>query len=532
MSESHTEPRPDQPVIDREHIDAVVFDMDGVITDTARVHSAAWKLLFDEHLKAHAEATGTEFAEFTDEDYRAYVDGKPRYDGVRSFLASRGIELAEGSADDPPGDGTVQALGNRKNGFFLDELRASGADAYPHAVELVHRLQDAGIGTAIISASANAKEVLEAAGVGDLFSVRVDGVVADEMGLAGKPDPAVFREATNRLDATPERAVVVEDAQAGVEAGSSGGFALVIGVDRGGNEAALRENGADAVVTDLGRVRIREEGRTTAPIGSLPDALGSWDTIAAAHAGKLPAVFLDYDGTLTPIVENPEDAHLHPDMRAALEGLGETSTVAVVSGRDVSFVTQEVALNDILYLGSHGFDIVTPLGVTLSTGREDEFGRFLEPLDAVEHALEAELAEIAGSSIERKKYAVAVHYRQVAEEDVPKVEIAVDTLLADHPELRKSGGKKVFELRPDIDWDKGRAVRWALGALGLDPESTLPVYVGDDLTDEDAFAELAADGLSIVVGTDRRLSAAEYHVTDVDAVRDVLLRLAAFAEEA
>ena len=231
MSESHIDPRFAQPVIDSENIDAVVFDMDGVITDTARVHSAAWKLLFDEYLRTHAEATGGEFHEFTDDDYRAYVDGKPRYDGVRSFLASRGIELADGSADDPPGDQTVQALGNKKNGFFLEELRAHGADAYPHAVELVRRLQEAGIQTAIISASVNAKEVLEAAGAGDLFEVRVDGVVAAEEGLPGKPDPAVFVEAAKRVGATPERAAVVEDAQAGVEAGSTGGFSLVIGVE-------------------------------------------------------------------------------------------------------------------------------------------------------------------------------------------------------------------------------------------------------------------------------------------------------------
>jgi alpha,alpha-trehalase len=239
-------------------IDAVIFDMDGVITDTARVHFAAWKRLFDDYLQARAASTGSAFEEFTDEDYRAYVDGKPRYDGVRSFLASRGIELAEGSPDDPSGDGTVQALGNKKNGFFIDELRASGADAYPNAVELVHRLQAAGVGTAIISASENAAEVLTAAGVGTLFPVRVDGLVARDMGLPGKPDPAVFVEAARQLGATPDRAVVVEDAQAGVQAGVSGGFAYVIGVDRGGNEAALREYGADVVVTDLGTVRIEQ----------------------------------------------------------------------------------------------------------------------------------------------------------------------------------------------------------------------------------------------------------------------------------
>ena len=247
-----------EPVIDAARIDAVIFDMDGVITDTARVHSAAWKQLFDEYLQEQAKQTRQEFVEFSDEDYRAYVDGKPRYDGVRSFLASRGIVLAEGTADDSPGDATVQALGNKKDGLFMDALHSSGADAYPHAVDLVRRLQAADIGTAIISASMNLGEVLNAAGVGTLFPVHVDGIVAAELELPGKPDPAVFIEAASRLGVKPSRAVVVEDAQAGVEAGSKGGFALVIGVDRGDNEAALREHGADVVVDDLATVRIQQ----------------------------------------------------------------------------------------------------------------------------------------------------------------------------------------------------------------------------------------------------------------------------------
>ena len=246
--------------------------------------------------------------------------------------------------------------------------------------------------------------------------------------------------------------------------------------------------------------------------------------------GRKPAVFLDYDGTLTPIVERPEDAHLPPDMREALERVSAACTVAVVSGRDVSFVVEEVGLDNILYLGSHGFDIVTPQGMTLSTGREDEFSRFLGSLDEVQAALEQSLAGIDGANIERKKFAVAVHYRQVAEADVPAVARIVDEQIAKHPDLRKSGGKMVFELRPDIDWDKGWAVRWTLGALGLPAEVTMPVYIGDDLTDEDAFTELAKDGLTIVVGSDSRQSAAAYRVPVVADVRDVLLRIAEMAE--
>jgi len=506
-------------VIDRERFDAVVFDMDGVITDTARVHEAAWKRLFDDFLR---ERDGEGFVPFSAEDYRSHVDGKPRYDGVRDFLASRGITLPEGTADDAPGTPTIQGLGNRKNEYFLASL-AEGVRPYPHGVAFVHRLQDAGFGTAIISASRNAAAVLQAAGLADLFAVRVDGVVAAELGLAGKPAPDVFIEAARRLDTTPGRTVVVEDALAGVEAGRAGGFGLVVGVDRAGQADALREHGADAVTSDLGALRVVGPPR---PIAALPDALDTWPHVAERLRDARPAVFLDYDGTLTPIVERPEDAHLDPGMRAALRRLAAVAPVAIVSGRDVRFVIDEVDLPDVYYLGSHGFDVVAPEGTTLSTGREDEFRRFLPVLDDAEKSLADAASAIAGARIERKKYAIAVHYRQVAENDVPAVERVVDAELARRPLLRKSGGKKVFELRPDIDWDKGRAVRWALEALGLSAEDVLPVYLGDDLTDEDAFAEIASDGLGIVVGDGERTTRAAYRVSTTDEVGALLDRLA------
>ncbi len=270
---------------------------------------------------------------------------------------------------------------------------------------------------------------------------------------------------------------------------------------------------------------------TSRPIDSLPNALEHWSEVEARRAGRRPAVFLDYDGTLTPIVERPEDAHLPPEMREVLQQVAAVCPVAVVSGRDVSFIIDEVALDDVIYLGSHGFDVVAPEGVELSMGREDEFSRFLGPLDDVQKALEEALDPIPGARIERKKYAVAVHYRQAGEADVPAIERIVDEQTALHPGLRKSGGKKVFELRPDIDWDKGRAVRWVMDALGLPTDATMPVYIGDDLTDEDAFTEIGEDGLTVVVGSGSRETVAAYAVPSVDDVREVLLRIAAMAKE-
>lgn len=259
------------PALSPSRLDAVVFDMDGVVTDTARVHSAAWKLMFDDWLRARAERTGVPFEPFTPEDYRRYVDGKRREDGVAAFLASRGIELPAGHADDPAEDReTVAGLGARKNAYFLQRLRTDGTDAYPGTVSLVRELQAAGIGTAIITASRNCGDVLAAAGIPELFPVQVDGRVAAELGLPGKPDPAVFLEAARRLGASPDRTAVVEDALAGVEAGRRGGFALVVGVDRTGHAEELRRAGADLVVADLAELSVDREGASAAEAGRTP----------------------------------------------------------------------------------------------------------------------------------------------------------------------------------------------------------------------------------------------------------------------
>lgn len=236
-------------VLSADRYDAVLFDLDGVLTDTAAVHADAWKTMFDEYLRSRDEP----FREFTIAgDYKTYVDGKPRYDGVRSFLGSRGIELPEGEITDAPDVETVRGLGNRKNDMVNRLLDEQGVAVYEGSVRLVHHLRDQEIRLGVVSSSRNCGAVLEAAGLLDLFDARVDGVVAAERGLPGKPAPDTFLSAAADLDATPDRTVVVEDAISGVQAGRAGAFGLVIGVDREGDPAALRDNGADIVVDDLG----------------------------------------------------------------------------------------------------------------------------------------------------------------------------------------------------------------------------------------------------------------------------------------
>ncbi len=250
-----------RPGVGAERVRGVIFDTDGVVTRTATVHEEAWRMLFDRYLQTRAERLGEELVGFTSDDYRRYVDGKPRYDGVASFLGSRGIDLEVGSPDDPPDLDTVSGLGNRKNRLFLDALRASGADPYDSTLRLARRLRELDVATAVVSASENCAEVLESAGATDLFDVRVDGVDATRMGLAGKPDPALFLEAAHRLGEDPAGCTVVEDALAGVEAGQRGGFGFVIGVDRTGHAEALADHGADVVVPDLAWVDLDDDRR-------------------------------------------------------------------------------------------------------------------------------------------------------------------------------------------------------------------------------------------------------------------------------
>jgi len=233
-------------------VKACLFDLDGVLTRTAEVHAAAWKEMFDGYLRRRAEQTGGEFVAFdAADDYDEFVDGKPRYEGVRSFLDSRGIELPQGEQSDPPDAETVDGLGNAKNEIVLRMIRDQGVEAYEGSVRYVRAAREGGLRRAVVSSSTNCRDVLVAAGIEDLFEARIDGVVADREHLKGKPSADTFLAGAKALGVEAGEAAVFEDALAGVEAGRAGRFACVIGVDRAGQAEALREHGADIVVKDL-----------------------------------------------------------------------------------------------------------------------------------------------------------------------------------------------------------------------------------------------------------------------------------------
>jgi beta-phosphoglucomutase family hydrolase len=246
-----TEKQNYRPVIAPDRFDAVLFDMDGVVTDTASIHASCWTIMFDEFLQKRAARKAEPFRSFEATDYKLYVDGKPRYRGVADFLKSRGIVLPEGATEDPPSAETVCGLGNRKNELVKARLAAGDAEAYPGTVAFILYLRRLGIKTAVVTSSENCQTVLKAAKVDDLFDARVDGTVLAGQHLAGKPAPDSFLKAAEMLDAPPQRAVVIEDAISGIQAGVRGGFGLVIGVARKGNVKELQAQGAGVVVNDL-----------------------------------------------------------------------------------------------------------------------------------------------------------------------------------------------------------------------------------------------------------------------------------------
>lgn len=244
-----------------ERFDALLLDLDGVLTSTARIHAQCWKQTFDEFLRSWSDRNGEPFRSFdVNSDYKQFVDGKPRYDGVRSFLASRGITLPEGTSQSSADEDSIYGLGNRKNNLVTKAIRAGEAKSYPGSIAFVRWTRGLGLKTAVVSSSHNCAEVLKATGIEDLFDARVDGYTEDSLHLTGKPAPDTYLYAAKLLGVPATRAVVVEDAISGVQSGRAGGFGLVIGVDRGGAAEGLRQNGADLVVSDLGELVAGNDG--------------------------------------------------------------------------------------------------------------------------------------------------------------------------------------------------------------------------------------------------------------------------------
>lgn len=502
-------------------IESLIFDLDGVITQTRRTHKKAWGKTFDRFFQKKAPGK----APMSEADYLEYIDGKPRYQGVKSFLDSRGITLPFGDPSDPPGFDTVCALGNIKNEMFNEVLDRDGVEVFEDAVQQLKAWRSQGMKTAIVSSSKNCRKIVEVAGLQDQFDVRVDGVVSEEMGLNGKPDPDIFTVAARQLGALPENSVVFEDAISGVQAGQRGFFGLVVGVNRFGNKQALLNQGADITIDNFQELDLEDEqlleeffSRQGTPI--FPEGSDIFERLTQ----RKPVIFLDYDGTLSPIVPRPEDAVLSEHMKDLLRHLAKLFTVAVITGRDKQDVEERVGLKEMIYAGSHGYIITGPNGLYME---HPDSKKIIPRLDEMEKEVQALLKEkTSGTQLDRKRYAIGIHYRNAAPGDEKTVDEIADQMLQKYEGFKKGEGKKILEIKPDLDWDKGKAVHWIMEALELDQRHDLvPIYIGDDLTDEDAFKALQGQGIGILVGGHGQKTAAAYALKNVFQVKEFFARL-------
>lgn len=501
---------------------AVIFDLDGVITQTAKLHAQAWKVAFDEYLHLRSQRINEPFVEFAqDKDYLTYLDGKPRYQGVESFLLSRGINLPFGEPDDSSEKETVCGVGNLKNVKFLEILKNQGAQVYRSTVDFVKKLRDAGVRVGVASSSKNCKYILESVGIADLFETRVDGLVSAQVGLKGKPEPDIFTLAAKNLGVDITKTVVVEDANSGVQAGRNGGFGLVIGVARENNDKDLLLNGADFVVKDLQEVTLElcQKWFQRMP----QECFSVWDKKQGLKerifSKKKIVFFLDYDGTLTPIVSRPQLAVLNADMRETIKKIVDKGhNVSIVSGRMREDVEQLVGVKGIFYAGSHGMDIKGP---SFSLVCEQAQATVSEISQVIDQA-KKELADIKGIVIEEKHFSVALHYRLVEEEEgIFKIKTFVKKIVSKNKKLRLMEGKKVFEVLPNIEWNKGQAIRWLMQSLNLSWQDSSVVYIGDDLTDEYAFSCVRTRGAGILVASQVRPSAAEFYLSSPEGVMEL-----------
>ena len=530
------------------YFDTVIFDLDGVITKTALVHEEAWKKVFDEYLKIVSRRESKAFVEFTYKDYLDYVDGKPRYEGVKSFLESRNIRIDWGNPSDSPDKETVCGIGNKKNSIFVELLKSKGVEVYPSTIEFIKKLREEGIRVGVASSSKNCKYILESSGIENLFETRVDGVVSSQRKLKGKPEGDIFVLAARNLNSLPSASIVVEDAASGVEAGRNGGFGLVIGIARKNNTNDLLTHYADIVVDDLSLVDINiinnwflRKPPYIFEVWNNNSKLQNWansfkrgkDIHINEHyllsaeevfsSGKKNILFLDYDGTLTPIVERPELAVLSSEMKDILEKLSHKYTVAIVSGRLREDVQKLVGIEGIFYAGSHGFDIKGPSFSLIQKDAESIIPLISKVTENINNAF----GKIEGVIIEDKKFSVAVHYRLLKDDKyLDVIRSYLDNIIKNNSSLRIMEGKKVFEIMPRIDWNKGKAVRWIMEALGFNFNEANVIYIGDDTTDEDAFRIVRARGTGILVSDKPRKSTADFRISspfEVKKLFDYLL---------
>ncbi len=512
------------PKIKISGIQAVLVDIEGVVTNTERLHAEAWREVLEEYLEDTENVSkGKIPLQSLQDDYIKHIQGKNRYEGIKDFLEAHHVSLPPGKSTDSPGDSTLFGLANLKHEIFEEQLEQAEIKYYEDAIRKFKALKKRNIKVGAISSSKHANMILHNSKLKEAFDVSLDGIDIEERGLKSKPESDIFIEAARELGVEPERTIVLENSVPGANAAQDANFGVVVGINREGKRKALLENGADLVVKTLDDLILEETEEEKPNIEqSLPNAFTQKDVLFKSLDTLQPILFLDYDGTLSPIVEQPEDAILSDEMRDVLRELSSMVKIAVVSGRDMDDVKDLVNLPDIYYAGSHGFRISGPGGVFMQHPMRD---KFLPNLDQAQVQLEEKLKIIPGLKIERKQFAIAVHYRNVDDKYIKEIRESIEEVTGQVKGLKTAGGKKIYELKPDIEWHKGKAVFWLIDAFEVAFDKTLPIYIGDDLTDEDAFNALADKGIGILVGDHGSPTSASYRLRNVRQVRQFIQQL-------
>lgn len=391
-------------------------------------------------------------------------------------------------------------------------------EQYIDAVSTIKHWKSIGLKCGVISSDRDCSLILKKTGLSDLVDIQFDGLKVNEYGLKNRALSDILRAAAEKMGVLPENCVVIFDSIAGVRAGTLGNFSLVAGVDHSGIRKMLTENGADIVVDDIRQIDLNSKELKMFFTEFAPSLFSNLQEFLSLLRGKKPALFLDYDGTLTPIVKNPSEAILSEEMRSVLSNYSKRFPVAIISGRDMDDLIKLVGISNIVYGGSHGFRISGPGGLYME---HPDSEIILPELNRIEDRLHDLFdGRVRGIKVERKRYAIAVHYRNVMREDVPFIIREVENIIGQSPGFRKGEGKKVIEVRPDVDWHKGRAIDWLLKRSEFyEGQAVVPIYIGDDLTDEDVFETLPESGIGILAGFHGGKSRARYSLKNVFQVR-------------
>lgn len=496
-------------------IKGIIFDMDGVITQTATLHFKAWKITIENFFTQIFD----EKKLFTENDYFHYLDGMTRKEGVANYFLNIGLseDMLKGIYKNL--EECIEDLCKKKNTLLLQILSEETVECFPDSLKFIEflLLQDYKIG--LISSSKNCLPILKKTQIDNIFSVYVDGLFCEQMNLPGKPHPAIFLEAAKRLDLLPEECLIVEDAIAGVCAAKKGGFG-VVALDRKNKlYKDFLKFQPDFVLNDLSSNQtflyhqLRKHATLQPGFKSLSCIM---DLIE--NENQL-AIFLDYDGTLTPIVETPDKAVLSQRMFHCLTQLSQNYLTVIMSGRELKNLKKLINVPTIFYSGNHGLEFIAPNDEIVSYQVGEEFK---EELSFVYLHLVSLLRTIEGCIVENKKYSLSIHYRLVSESKHLYISQVIDEVLSDCPNLIRHSGKKVFEIRPNIIWNKGVASAFILNNLKLKNPNIIPLYIGDDLSDEDAFETFDKGGITIKVMDQPETTKAHYFLNSPSEVENFL----------